>query len=182
MLDEITFQLFDELSGKESLSEDDSLKIIGYIETVTRFKYIDPGEKSNVLTLFDYIYGIDGTNDTVKCAIKSVKHSLLFTKKHWENAETLFPENYSVNYNNSVIDVADLKYTPLSQVEFDLNKPIRDSIEYKEKVIIKDDGSVSREYTYQIYEKNNGSLEGFPLFSVYGEKAVTNSDIQDRRK
>ncbi len=81
-----------------------------------------------------------------------------------------WPENYQVLINGENLTPEDLRRRGVEHVDFWLNKPIRNSLEYSYTRRLHSDGRVEPLYEYQVFSAP--PVGERHIFNTYGEKAV----------
>lgn len=79
----------------------------------------------------------------------------------------MYPDG-GTNLNGKWYDNEEIAELDLHYINSYLQKPIRDVPEYEQEIVWSDDGSIQRNYTYNIY--SNNAIDGLNLLNVYGQK------------
>lgn len=95
----------------------------------------------------------------------------------WENIEKMFPTGGTPS-DLGYLTNKYIKDNNLPKVELTISRPVRNMIEYEEKLVYYPDGKLDRFYTYMVFPYRN--VDGTPLLNVFAQKAY--SDFMEKRK
>ena len=88
----------------------------------------------------------------------------------------MFPYGGTIT-NDGYKSIDDIILNDYEQLELDIMKPSRETIEFEEKIIWYSNGNMDRYFTYSVLPYNN--IDNIPLFSFYGQK-VYNDFLRDK--
>lgn len=165
-MNELTLDLFRAVAGAP-LDEEWRLRVYGWLSALLKMPYLDAGEKKNSLAMLDYLESVDDDKVFGPMYLAARAKLSMEMPATWE---TEFPENYQVRVGNEDLTREDLRRRGIAYVDFKINKPIRDSIEYTVTRRLYADGSVEIIPDYQVFSSPPTGERH--VFNVYGEKAV----------
>lgn len=166
-MNELTLELFGAVSGAAELDEAGRQRVFGWLSALLKMPYLDEAEKKNVLILLDYLETLEG-GEVFAPMYKTARAKLGFeVPKPWDME---WPENYQVLVNGENLSLSDLRRRGVEHVDFRLNKPIRNSLEYSYTRRLHSDGRVEPLYEYRVFSAP--PVGERHIFNTYGEKAV----------
>lgn len=166
-MNELTLELFGAVSGAAELDEAGRQRVFGWLSALLKMPYLDEAEKKNVLILLDYLETLEG-GEVFAPMYKTARAKLGFEVPEPWNME--WPENYQVLVNGENLSLSDLRRRGVEHVDFRLNKPIRNSLEYSYTRRLHSDGRVEPLYEYRVFSAP--PVGERHIFNTYGEKAV----------
>ena len=166
-MNELTLELFGAVSGAAELDEAGRQRVFGWLSALLKMPYLDEAEKKNALILLDYLETLKG-GEVFAPMYKTARAKLGFeVPKPWDME---WPENYQVLVNGEALTPEDLRRRGIGHVDFRLNKPIRNSLEYSYTRRLHSDGRVEQIYDYRVFSAP--PVGERHVFNTYGEKAV----------
>lgn len=166
-MNELTLELFGAVSGVAGLDEAGRQMVFGWLSMLLKMPYLDEAEKKNALILLGYLETLEG-GEVFAPMYKTARAKLGFeVPKPWDME---WPENYQVLVNGENLSLSDLRRRGVEHVDFRLNKPIRNSLEYSYTRRLHSDGRVEPIYDYQVFSAP--PVGERHIFNTYGEKAV----------
>lgn len=166
-MNELTLELFGAVSGAMGLDEAGRQRVFGWLSALLKMPYLDDTERKNALILLDYLETLKG-GEVFAPMYKTARAKLGFeVPEPWDME---WPENYQVSVNGESLSPEDLRRRGVEHVDFRLNKPIRNSLEYSYTRRLHSDGTVEQIYDYQVFSAP--PVGERHVFNTYGEKAV----------
>ena len=166
-MNELTLELFGAVSGAAELDEAGRQRVFGWLSMLLKMPYLDEAEKKNALILLDHLETLRG-GEVFAPMYKTARAKLGFEVPEPWNME--WPENYQVLVNGENLSLSDLRRRGVEHVDFRLNKPIRNSLEYSYTRRLHSDGRVEPLYEYRVFSAP--PVGERHVFNTYGEKAV----------
>ncbi len=166
-MNELTLELFGAVSGAAELDEAGRQMVFGWLSALLKMPYLDEAEKKNALILLDYLETLKG-GEVFAPMYKTARAKLGFEVPIPWDME--WPENYQVLVNGEALTPEDLRRRGIGHVDFRLNKPIRNSLEYSYTRRLHSDGRVEQLYEYRVFSAP--PVGERHVFNTYGEKAV----------
>ncbi len=166
-MNDLTLELFGAVSGVAGLDEAGRQMVFGWLSALLKMPYLDEAEKKNALILLDYLETLKG-GEVFAPMYRTARAKLGFeVPEPWDME---WPENYQVSVNGENLSPEDLRRRGIGHVDFRLNKPIRNSLEYSYTRRLHSDGRVEQIYDYQVFSAP--PVGERHVFNTYGEKAV----------
>lgn len=166
-MNELTLELFGAVSGAAELDEAGRQRVFGWLSMLLKMPYLDEEEKKNALILLGYLETLEG-GEVFAPMYKTARAKLGFEVPIPWDME--WPENYQVSVNGESLSPEDLRIRGVEHVDFRLNKPIRNSLEYSYTRRLHSDGRVEPLYEYRVFSAP--PVGERHVFNTYGEKAV----------
>ena len=166
-MNDLTLELFGAVSGATGLDEAGRQMVFGWLSALLKMPYLDEAEKKNALILLDYLETLKG-GEVFAPMYKTARAKLGFEVPIPWDME--WPENYQVLVNGENLSLSDLRRRGVEHVDFRLNKPIRNSLEYSYTRRLHSDGRVEPLYEYRVFSAP--PVGERHVFNTYGEKAV----------
>lgn len=166
-MNELTLELFGAVFGAAELDEAGRQRVFGWLSALLKMPYLDEAEKKNALILLDYLETLKG-GEVFAPMYKTARAKLGFEVPIPWDME--WPENYQVLVNGENLSPDDLRRRGIEHVDFRLNKPIRNSLEYSYTRRLHSDGRVEPLYEYRVFSAP--PVGERHVFNTYGEKAV----------
>lgn len=163
----LTLELFGAVSGMAGLDEAGRQMVFGWLSALLKMPYLDDTEKKNALVMLDYLEALEG-GEVFAPMYRKARAKLSFeVPKPWDME---WPENYQVSVNGENLSPEDLRRRGVGHVDFKLNKPVRNSLEYSLTRRVHSDGRVELLPDYRVFSAP--PVGERHIFNVYGEKAV----------
>ena len=166
-MNDLTLELFGAVSGATGLDEAGQQRVFGWLSALLKMPYLDEAEKKNALILLDYLETLKG-GEVFAPMYKTARAKLGFEVPIPWDME--WPENYQVLVNGENLTPEALRRRGIGHVDFRLNKPIRNSLEYSYTRRLHSDGTVEQIYDYRVFSAP--PVGERHVFNTYGEKAV----------
>lgn len=166
-MNDLTLELFGAVSGAMGLDEAGRQRVFGWLSALLKMPYLDDTERKNALILLDYLETLKG-GEVFAPMYRTARVKLGFEVPIPWDME--WPENYQVLVNGEDLTPEDLRRRGIEHVDFRLNKPIRNSLEYSYTRRLHSDGRVEPIYDYQVFSAP--PVGERHVFNTYGEKAV----------